>query len=883
MTPVRWQRLESLVSQALELLPNQRQDFVRTECGDDEELGREVLSLIDAYERAPTTTPQYAAMREVLGALETEYYLDRSLGKYHVEEFLGRGGMSTVYRARDTESGQVVALKIFASQLGSETTGTAEVDHPNVVKILGHASDSDVTYTVMEYVDGETAAQRLRRSPLPPRELIPVARQMAAGLAAAHRSGISHGDLKPANLMIDKNGRVKILDFGCSGGTADYLAPERVAGAPADPRSDVYSFGATLYEMATGERDFRAAERRRIAPVRLGAFIERCLDKDAQSRYADADALVAALDRMKPSSMLEAFRGRMNWRPVFAAGAIAAAVAACLAWVKYGAQETPPQFQLVTEDANLALGPALSPDGKTLAYAANRDGGVGLDIWVQKVPMGIPFRLTTDESDDFTPTFSPDSKWVVFGSDREGGGLYRVPASGGVEERIGPAGYRPRFSPDGRWISYTTIPPRTRNRGQSMTIYLLSASGGAPQEFHAEFPIVHSPVWSPDGRQILFSGRVRQDDQDTWWIAKLDGSAPVPVSAPSPDRAGGFIFRQHAMLPQCWLPDGRIVLQRHQGRRVELMAAPFSLQRSRFMGVPQVLNSGSDQSVDPACGPRGELAYSAMRRDLHFWSVSRDGTHTLRPLTRARGASSLPSLTADGKRLLYVTLGERQSSVKLYDLETGVDHTLEEFQPLNSWRRVSADGVRIASLDDFERGGTLRITDARDVPIQEFPNVNRPTDFSRDAKYVLAESADRPSGIVLHRAGASQGTPVLRHPTMKLRHARFSPDQRWILFSAQRDEEPHQSFVAPFQGDREIPVTAWQPASTVTAVNAEWSADGQWLYFLSEQDGHLCLWEQRLEANSKRPLGEARPIRHLHHMALSLRQIPQNRRALAVA
>jgi len=472
MTPVRWQRLESLVSQTLELLPNQRLDFVRTECGDDEELGREVLSLIDAHERAPAAPPQIAAVREVLGALETEYYLGRSLGKYHVEEFLGRGGMSTVYRARDTESGQVVALKIFAPHCRpADEAGIARVDHPNVVRIVGHASDSKTAYTVMEYVDGETAAQRLRRSPLPPRELIPVARQMAAGLAAAHRSGVSHGDLKPANLMIDRNGTVKILDFGCSGGTAAYLAPERSAGAPADPRSDVYSFGGTLYEMATGERDFRTAERRKIAPARLGAFIERCLDKDAQGRYADADALVAALDGMKPPSTLDAFRGRINWRPAFATGAIVAAVAACLAWVKYGAQETQPQFQLVTEDTNLASGPALSPDGKLLAYAANRDGGVGLDIWVQKVPMGTPLRLTTDESDDVTPTFSPDSKWVVFGSDREGGGLYRVPAGGGVQERIGPAGYRPRFPLTGDGL----VTPRFRgalviavNRGGSI-------------------------------------------------------------------------------------------------------------------------------------------------------------------------------------------------------------------------------------------------------------------------------------------------------------------------------------------------------------------------------------------------------------------------------
>ncbi|MCC6344678.1 MAG: serine/threonine-protein kinase [Bryobacterales bacterium] len=884
MTPERWERLEDLLSQALELPPNQREDFLRTQCGGDQNLRTEVASLIDAQERAPESPSPLAAVREVLAALETEYYLGRNLGGYQLEEFLGRGGTSTVYRARDMDSGHAVAVKIFAAhEIPPQDTGSAEVEHPNVAKILGFASDSGIPYMVLEYVEGETVAQRLRRSPLTQRELIPIARQIASGLAEAHRRGICHGDLKPANLMIDKRGIVKILDLGSAGGTAAYMAPERAAGKPPDARSDVYSFGATLYEMAAGERDFRMPAHARI-PAPLGAVIERCMDKDPESRYPDAGALAAALDRLKPPSRLHALGSRIRWRPILATGA-AAALAAGIAWFGYASRDAPPRFQLLTEDTNLALGPALSPDGKLLAYAANRDGEEGLDIWVQTVPAGTPLRLTAHEEDDFTPTFSPDGKWIVFASERDGGGLYRVAVKGGVQERIGPAGSRPRFSPDGKWIIYSTGPrgPRDRRAYRPRSIYLLPAAGGAPRPFHAEFSSAHSPVWSPDGRRVLFSGHIREDETDTWWIGMLDGSAPKPVRAPTPEPAGGFAFNQNSMLPQCWLADGRIVFQSHEGVHISLMAAPFSPQRSRFTGIPRRLTAGSELSVDPACGPQGEIVYASMRRSADLWSVSLGAANPLHPVTHSRRLATFPSLSPDGKKLLYATFGTTRSSAWLRDLESGYEHAIEGLHPLGLWLRQSADGSRIASLEDRDQGGTLRIEDIRGALVQAFPEVRLPLDFSRDGRFVLAGSGGNPPAILLHRAGAGRGTPLLRHPTMKLRHARFSPDQRSIAFSAQQAEEPHRTFLARFQDGGEIPLTAWTPATAVSAGNAEWSPDGRRLYFISEQDGYPCLWEQRLDGGSNRPLGGARAIRHFHHMALNLWVLSASKLSLAAA
>jgi len=162
MTPERWERLEDLLCKALELSPNEREAFVRIECGGDQDLRREVLSLIGAHEGAAESPSPFAAVREVLAALETEYYVGRGLGKYQIEEFLGRGGTSTVYRARDIESGDVVAVKIFAAR-DCPCESESAVHHPNVVRVLDLGFDSGVRYLVMEYVDGESKPCRTRR------------------------------------------------------------------------------------------------------------------------------------------------------------------------------------------------------------------------------------------------------------------------------------------------------------------------------------------------------------------------------------------------------------------------------------------------------------------------------------------------------------------------------------------------------------------------------------------------------------------------------------------------------------------------------------------------------------------------------------------------
>ena len=854
-----------------------REDFVREQCAGDAELERELWSLLAAHERAQGLPSRFAAVQEVLGALETEYYLGRSVGRYHIEEFLARGGMSTVFRARDGESGEIVALKILtAHHRAAGVSSPPRLDHPNIARTLLHSCDAELSYTVMEYVEGETVSSRLRRSPFSPRELIPLAQQFAVGLAEAHRSGICHGDLKPANLMIDTSGTLKILDFGSPCGTTAYLAPERAVGGEPDPRSDIYSFGATLYEMATGERDFRAPARARVYPG-LGAVIERCMAPDPADRYPDAGAVVPVLEQLRPPSTLQSMKRRLRWRLIAASAAIVACLAAGVALFRYAPRPAPSSFLPLTEDTNLAIQPALSPDGKLLAYSANREGTAGMDIWVQSVPTGKPLRLTDHEADDLNPAFSPDGKWIVFDSDRESGGLFQVSSHGGEPVRISSAGSRPKFSPDGKWISYTTGARAARNRGPYMPlqIFLLPVSGGPARAFHPEFALAHSPVWFPDSSRILFLGSARAGEKQSWWVGTLDGAPPHPVSRPSSEVAGDYSTRMHMMLPQCWLPGSRIVFQYHSASRIALMAAPFSLQESRFTGPPQNLVVGADQFVQPACGSQGELVFASLQASANLWSISLDQPRQLRPATRPRrGLDGYPSLTADGKGLVYVASTERGSTAALRDLEDQDDRVLADQRPRNLWFRQSADGSRFASLDDPAIGGTLRITNPQGTVVQSFAGVKHPLDFTADGRYLLTQSETQPSSILLRRAGSDEAQVLLRHLTMKLQHARFSPDRRWIAFSAAVAEEPPSTFVAPFRDDSEIPLALWKQAATVNAVNAEWSPNGQKLYFLSEHEIYLCLFEQRLDRASKSLVGSARPVHHFHHATHSVWEVP---------
>jgi hypothetical protein len=351
-----WDRVAAILECALDLPAPDRDAFFTREAGGDPALLDELRALARSYEQAEAASfmerPLAADQPDLI--LHTLYPGQR-IGAYQILEEAGRGGMGVVYRARDTRLGRDVAIKCVAegasgpqkARLEQEARTAARISHPAIATVYaleeqrpsGSDSGDAQLFLVSEFVPGDTLRERLSQGPLPHADLMALARALAEGLAAAHREGVAHGDLKPENIILRPDGQPKILDFGLAGmrrdpvspaaelvaGTPGYMAPEQLRGAPPDPRADVFAFGVLLFEMATARHPFAADRGAMLAaalssraafdtpdlPADIAAVVQRCLAPDPASRFATGAELVAALG--SPATPAVSAQSRSLW------------------------------------------------------------------------------------------------------------------------------------------------------------------------------------------------------------------------------------------------------------------------------------------------------------------------------------------------------------------------------------------------------------------------------------------------------------------------------------------------------------------------------------------------------------------------------------------
>jgi len=390
MTSERWRRIEELYHAAMARPGGERAAFLNQACGDDESLRRKVESLLDdpeLLEKAEAAGPAGIPAGQPADDRLDSTLIGQRVGVYQIQSFVEAGGMGHIYRARDTSLGRDVAIKILPPEFTNhpdrlarferEAQILASLNHPNIVTIHEIGREGSVRFIAMEYVEGETLRDAMARGPLPWRKLIDVAVQAADGLAKAHAAGVVHRDLKPANLMITNDGFVKILDFGLSKtdslagatdsraptrldeatragmivGTLAYMSPEQAAGRAVDFRTDQFSLGLVLSEMATGEHPFRrdtavqtvaaiiedeakpVSELKPRLPEAWSWIIERCLSKDPEARYESTRDLARDLSALRDHlSQAPPSRSRRAWIAAAAAVVALAAVAAVAAW-----------------------------------------------------------------------------------------------------------------------------------------------------------------------------------------------------------------------------------------------------------------------------------------------------------------------------------------------------------------------------------------------------------------------------------------------------------------------------------------------------------------------------------------------------------------------
>jgi hypothetical protein len=552
------------------------------------------------------------------------------LGPYEIAAQIGKGGMGEVYRALDTSLGRQVAIKVLPDAFAQDSMRLARferegrvlasLNHPRIAAIYGLAESDGIRALALELVEGPTLAERLTRGPLPIAEAVSVATQIAEALDAAHRAGIVHRDLKPANIMLAKGG-IKLLDFGVarimagsitsetvSGttsatltadgtrlGTAPYMAPEQVEGRDADARSDLFAFGAVVYEMVTGQRAFAGesqasvvaailerdppplAATQPLAPPLLDRIARKCLTKNPDDRWQSASDLLEPLqwvaEGFSPAaSPIVRTRARgLSWIGGSAAAVILAAAVLGFAFLPRPAGETPAYRSTLTEPAGVrGFGDlALSPDGRHLAYVA-RNGSGRYVLWIKQLDTSVARPLPGTE-DPYYPFWSPDGRSLAFtaagGRPSSSVTLKRVSASGGPTVTLAEV----KSVAQGTWSPDDVIlftPVHSAPAGSPL--YRVPASGGTPspatvldesrdESFHS------SPSFLPDGRHFLYAANT-VTLTTTLYVGSLD----------SPERTR--------------LLDGVINARYAQGqllfvRDTMLMAQPFDTRRLRLVGA----------------------------------------------------------------------------------------------------------------------------------------------------------------------------------------------------------------------------------------------------------------------------------------------------------
>jgi len=497
------------------------------------------------------------------------------LGPYEIQSPLGAGGMGEVYRARDTRLGRDVAIKVLPEALANdadrlrrfeqEARTIAALNHPNILGIHDIGAHDGAPFLVSEFLDGQTLREKLESGPLPVRRAIEYALGIAQGLAAAHEKGIVHRDLKPENVFVTRDGRVKVLDFGLAKlvrpeeshetvvtltspatlpgmvmGTVGYMSPEQVRGQPIDARSDIFSFGAVLYEMLTGKRAFKretSAETMAAilreeppelndagwqSPLALQRILVRCLEKNVERRFQSASDLAFALESLSGTSTAKSVpqpKSRRAWLPWVIAAALLVGTAVWEMIRPAAAPANPLEkahFTRVTDFESVEA--AISPDGRFVAFVSDHDGP--FDVWLTQVGTGRLINLTQGKAGPLpgplrSVGFSGDGSEIWLGGGDAGMRLRLMPLTGGtLRNFLGEEAVNLAWSPDGARIVYHTF-------GSGDPIFVADRDGANARPIFGDHPGVHNHflTWSPDGRWIYFvHGTPATKEMDLWRI-----------------------------------------------------------------------------------------------------------------------------------------------------------------------------------------------------------------------------------------------------------------------------------------------------------------------------------------------------------------------------
>jgi serine/threonine protein kinase/Tol biopolymer transport system component len=772
------------------------------------------------------------------------------LGPYEIVAPLGAGGMGEVYRARDTRLGREVALKVLPPAMAldparrarfeQEARAAAALSHPNIVGLHDVGEAEGVFYIVSELVPGETLGAIVERGPVPAKKLLDIAVQIADGMAAAHAAHITHRDLKPANIMVTPDGRAKILDFGLAKqaaitatspedtptvvqqtepgmimGTVAYMSPEQARGKPADHRSDQFSFGLILYEMAAGRKAFDKPEAvqvmaailseepapiERNIPAPLRWAIDRCLAKDPADRYESTRDLYQDLRHIRdhmtgtttsqPTAARPAAPGRrIPWQwPVIAVLGLAAVVGASL---YLAGPKLPDQSRYrFTPFAFDPMGQAMpiwSPDGKAVVYAGYVVAPQPNQIFVRYLDSPAPIQITSGPDSVAPIAWAPDSKRVVFRSSHPPAGLWSVSVVGGEPESFMPTEGIGSLavSPDLRSVAVM----RAGDDGVN-AVWISSPPGAAPRKYLPN-PMATRALYnatnlrfSPNGKSILLFMRGDRGRTEAWLM-------PYPPNSSQPPRLVQTDLTPYGGTPQfSWMPDSRHVV-------LSFASSPASSSQLWMADTASrkrmALTSGTANHGYVDVSPDGHrIVFTESADDYDLASVDIQHATASRLIATQRD-EYMAAWAAKQPVLVYVT--DRNGPQEIWLHTTGPDRpvvTPRDFPPgTTQWflaPALSPDGGRLIYERFENQGGShLWISAASGGAPVPLTNDSTATEFtgswSPDGNWFVYAAIRNGVCDLLKVKSTGQASPVLvRHNVPNSDVPAWSPGGDWILF-----------------------------------------------------------------------------------------------------
>jgi serine/threonine protein kinase len=813
------------------------------------------------------------------------------LGPYEILSPLGAGGMGEVYRARDTRLERTVAIKVLPSHLSSspevrqrferEAKTISQLSHPHICALHDVGREGDTEYLVMEYLEGETLAERLLKGPLPLEQTLRYGMQIADALDKAHRQGMVHRDLKPGNVMMTKSG-VKLLDFGLakavapatqpSGltslptqlnltqegtilGTFQYMAPEQLEGKEADPRTDIFAFGCVLYEMATGNKAFAGTSQASLigailhtdpppvstaqpmSPPALDHIVKKCLAKDPEDRWQNAADLAGELAWIReagsqtgvpaPVVSRRRSRERLGWIAAAVLLAVAIALAARLSTRPAPAASVLRASILPPEDSEFVstwidAGPVeISPDGERIVFTARKGESPNL-LWVRKLSEPNAHPLAGTEGAQ-RPFWSPDGQHIGFFADRF---FKKIDVDGGPVFTLAPG----TESRGGTWNRDGVILFTPDARGP---VHRVSADGGKETEatvYGATDATHRYPHFLPDGRHFLYlvrhgsgAGRGRDPEIRVGSLDSKDSKLVVNV-------ASNVVYASGHLL---YVREGALVAQEFDLDRLAVKGEPVTL-------VPDVLMDERFSRGVFSTSSNGVLVYQTGKGQTLTalrW-LDRNGAilgTVGEPALFFNGGD--PEISPDGKRATasIVDLRTGQTDIWMIDLATGTRRRFTTGAGSKEWCTWSPDGIRVAHSISNPLGTGYDIvskpiggSEPEVMLVSDPVEFQAPLGFSPDGNFFLySKRKNERDGLwILPLTGDQKPRPFMATPALEPM-ARFSPNGRYVAY--QSDETGRfEIYVATFPG----PGSRW-PISQNGGVEPRWSRDGKELFYLA--------------------------------------------------